>query len=96
MACPTTHQDAFARSVHVPMVAAMAHFSIEQYHRHFVTGCQFDGFVHVEKAKVGHFPILVARYEAGGQWQVVGMQMLLLQAFVNVAKEGDDVAGLRP
>ncbi len=27
-----------ARSVHVPMVAAMAHFSIEQYHRHFVTG----------------------------------------------------------
>jgi crotonobetainyl-CoA:carnitine CoA-transferase CaiB-like acyl-CoA transferase len=27
-----------ARGVHVPMVAAMAHFSIEQYHRHFVTG----------------------------------------------------------
>jgi crotonobetainyl-CoA:carnitine CoA-transferase CaiB-like acyl-CoA transferase len=27
-----------ARSVHVPMVAAMAHFSIEQYHRYFVTG----------------------------------------------------------
>ena len=27
-----------ARSVHVPMVAAMAHFSIEQYHRWFVTG----------------------------------------------------------
>ena len=26
------------RNVHVPMVAAMAHFSIEQYHRHFVTG----------------------------------------------------------
>ena len=25
-------------AVHVPMVAAMAHFSIEQYHRHFVTG----------------------------------------------------------
>jgi crotonobetainyl-CoA:carnitine CoA-transferase CaiB-like acyl-CoA transferase len=27
-----------ARSVHVPMIAAMAHFSIEQYHRYFVTG----------------------------------------------------------
>jgi crotonobetainyl-CoA:carnitine CoA-transferase CaiB-like acyl-CoA transferase len=27
-----------ARSVHVPMVAAMAHFSIEQYHRYFATG----------------------------------------------------------
>jgi crotonobetainyl-CoA:carnitine CoA-transferase CaiB-like acyl-CoA transferase len=26
------------RSVHVPMVAAMAHFSIEQYHRYFATG----------------------------------------------------------
>lgn len=27
-----------ARSVHVPMVAAMAHFSIEQFHRYFATG----------------------------------------------------------
>lgn len=27
-----------SRRVQVPMVAAMAHFSIEQYHRHFVTG----------------------------------------------------------
>jgi len=26
------------RSVHVPMIAAMAHFSIEQYHRYFATG----------------------------------------------------------
>ena len=26
------------RCVHVPMVAAMAHFSIEQYHRYFATG----------------------------------------------------------
>ena len=26
------------RTVHVPMVAAMAHFSIEQYHRYFATG----------------------------------------------------------